>query len=268
MTRTGDVGIDDFSRPLRAEGGTRNEHQPNQQPPLVSIIIVAYRNREEVAALIDNIAPFRGSDLELVIIDGGSDDGTLELLQNRNQEIDYWMSAPDRGIYDAMNRGLDSASGEFILHLNAGDRLCAVPWETLRQHAKAKVDVVSCRVLADDEVFVPCTNIRSKIGNTWHHQGTFYRKAAHLGYDATYRVFGDFDHNQRLIKAGCVVKYDPCIVATHKGGGVSLKEARNGEIYRSVKANFGWFYLILAWLRDIRVDLRHWILEKRRSSAE
>jgi hypothetical protein len=146
--------------------------------------------------------------------------------------------------------------------------LLAIPWDALRQHAAAKVDVVCCRVLADGRVFTPRTNFISKISNTWHHQGTFYRKVAHLGYDVTYRVFGDFDHNQRLIKSGCMVRYNPCIVSTHKGGGISLTQARNGEIYRSVKSNFGMFYLLLTWLRFLRLDVRHLILKSQKGSAQ
>jgi glycosyltransferase involved in cell wall biosynthesis len=231
--------------------------------PLITIIIVAFRDREEVAALIENIAPYLEMDVELVIIDGGSDDGTLELLRSQDEVVNYWLSEPDRGIYDAMNKGLAAAQGEYILHLNAGDRLRVVPFEALRRHAAANVDVVSCSVLIDgDAKFVARTGILSKIANTWHHQGTFYRRTTHLGYDASYRTHGDFDHNQRMLKAGFQVKCDPTTVADHQSGGASMIDKKRLETYRSVKANFGWPYFILARMFYEFLDVRSWIRDK------
>lgn len=244
----------------RFEGGARKAFQAGQQAPLVSIIVVVFKDRNEVAALMDNISPFRSSDLELVIIDGGSNDGTLELLQANNQRVDYWLSEPDSGIYDAMNKGIAAAQGKYVLHINAGDRLRAIPWEALRKYAETKVDVVCCRVLIDGKVeFVSRTSFLSKIDNTWHHQGTFYRRAAHLGYDTTYRTHGDFDHNQRMLRAGRAVKDDPCTVADHQSGGVSMADTGHREIFRSVTANFGRYYLMLSWLRFKLMDIRAWV---------
>lgn len=267
MARGSDMTIDN---PLlrRFEGGSRKAFQAGQRAPLVSIIVVVFKDRNEVASLVDNISPFRSSDLELVIIDGGSGDGTVELLQANNQRVDYWLSEPDSGIYDAMNKGIAAAQGEYVLHINAGDRLRAIPREALRKYAEAKVDVVCCRVLIDGKVeFVSRTSFLSKIDNTWHHQGTFYRRTAHLGYDATYRTHGDFDHNQRMLKAGRAVKDDPCIVADHQSGGVSMVERGYRERYRSVRTNFGWPYLMLARLRFLLMDIRHWMRKSHRSSS-
>lgn len=246
--------------PGRSSGGRRSNGDIPISPPLLSVVIVVFRDRDELRQVIESILPHKNQDMELIVIDGASDDGTVELLHTFDSQIDYWISQPDSGIYDAMNKGLKAASGEYILHLNAGDRLRAVPWEALRQHAKAKVDVVCCRVLIDGEIeFVSRTSFLSKIDNTWHHQGTFYRRVAHLGYDATYRMAGDFDHNQKLLKAGCVVKNNSCIVADHQSGGASMAEAGHSEIYRSVRANFGWPCLILSGLRFKLMDIRNWV---------
>ncbi len=88
---------------------------------MVSIVVVLYRDREECIRLLDNILTFDPLHFELVVIDGSSDDGTVEVLQERDDKIDYWLSEPDSGIYDAMNKGIAAAHGEYVLHLNAGD---------------------------------------------------------------------------------------------------------------------------------------------------
>lgn len=245
-------------------GGRRLSRGVPAPCPLLSVVVVVFHDRDELRLVIESILPHKNQDLELIIVDGGSDDGTVELLHDFDSWIDYWLSEPDRGIYDAMNKGIKASSGEYILHLNAGDRLREVPWEALRQHAKDEVDVVCCKVLIDGEVeFVSRTSFLSKIDNTWHHQGTFYRRAAHLGYDATYRAGGDFDHNQRLLRGGCSIAEDSCIVADHQSGGFSMKETGHVEIYRSVRENFGWPYLMLSWLRFLLRDVRDLIRTRR-----
>ena len=239
-------------------GGRHSNVEAERPRPLISVVIVVFRDRDELRQVIESILPHANQELEIIVIDGGSDDGTVELLHTFDPWIDYWLSESDSGIYDAMNKGVKAASGDYILHLNAGDRLRSLPWEALRRHAEDKVDVVCCRVLIDGKVeFISRTSFLSKIDNTWHHQGTFYRRDAHLGYDATYRMAGDFDHNQRLLRAGCSVQDNPSIVADHRSGGVSMAEKGHREIYRSVRANFGRFYLTISWLRFKLRDIRN-----------
>jgi glycosyltransferase involved in cell wall biosynthesis len=246
-------------------GGTRLNAGSQVPRPLLSIVIVVFRDRDELHRIIESIAPHKTPDMEIIVIDGASQDGTVELLQSLDPLIDYWLSEPDSGIYDAMNKGLKAARGEYILHLNAGDRLLKVPWAALRQHAGNTVDVICCAVLIDSKVeFKSSTGLLSKLDNTWHHQGTFYRRAAHLGYDATYRICGDFDLNQRLLNTGCVVQHDPSIVADHQSGGVSMVDTSRNEIYRSVRANFGRHYLMFSRLRFTLMDTRKWFARKLR----
>lgn len=218
--------------------------------PLVSIIVVAFRDRDEVACLIENIAPYLGPDVELVIIDGGSDDGTRELLQARNDEVDYWLSEPDGGIYEAMNKGIAAATGQYVLHLNAGDRLLNVPSAELLQCLQDSVDVACFRVQLDGGVVHAPKGVRRLlIENTWHHQGTFYRRQTHLGYDPTYSVYGDFDHNQRIAKAQRSFRTFPEIVSSHYNPGLSGSKAHFAEVYRSIRKNSGVLYVALAFLQ-------------------
>ncbi len=245
-----------MSEAVRFQGGSR-PNRPVGPPPIVSIVVVVFREREEFERLIANLVPFRGPEVELIVIDGGSDDGTVDRLQERNGEIDFWLSAPDSGIYEAMNKGIAAARGEYVLHINAGDRLLDLPLAPLKMLAKRPVDVVCCRVLEDDShLFRPRNDWLLRFDNTWHHQGTFYRRAAHLGYDESYRVFGDFDHNQRLRRAGCSVESLTMIVATHETDGVSRNKGTRNEIFRAIRSNFGALHLIPAFLRFQLLRLR------------
>ncbi|MGD0442386.1 MAG: glycosyltransferase family 2 protein [Edaphobacter sp.] len=239
------------------EGGTKLTGRTITLAPLVSIIIVVFRDREELQQVIESILPHVKQDIELIVIDGGSDDGTVELLHRFDDKIDYWLSEPDKGIYDAMNKGVAASRGEFVLHLNAGDRLTQIPSDSLRQCLKDDIDVASFRVLMDGkDVYIPRDGLKMRIDNCWHHQGTFYRRSKHLGYNPEYHICGDFDHNQRLIKAGCSVRLLPEIVAEHQNNGISMDKMARKEILRSIHEHFGVAYIPIALARLKLNDLR------------
>jgi glycosyltransferase involved in cell wall biosynthesis len=232
-------------------GGSRcSNNEVRSVRPLISIIIVVFQDREELRQIIQSILPRWGQDVELIVIDGGSDDGTVELLRNSDGQIDYWMSEADSGIYDAMNKGVAASSGEYIFHLNAGDRLVQMPLASLRQCLDDGIDVASFRVIMDGkDVYTPKNGFPMKIDNWWHHQGTFYRRSSHLGYDPQYRICGDFELNQRLLKAGVSVRLLPDIVAEHQNNGVSSHPSSRKEIFRSIRLHFGILYLFIAFVR-------------------
>jgi glycosyltransferase involved in cell wall biosynthesis len=231
-------------------GGRRSNNEARGTRPLVSIIIVVFQDREELRQIIQSILPRRAQGVELIVIDGGSDDGTVELLHSLDDQIDYWISEADSGIYDAMNKGVAASSGDYIFHLNAGDRLVQIPLASLRLCLNDSIDVVSFRVLMDGkDVYIPKSGFPMKIDNWWHHQGTFYRRSSHLGYDTEYRICGDFEHNQRLMKAGVAVRLLPDIVAEHQNNGVSLHPSSRKEIFRSIRSHFGVIYLSIAFTR-------------------
>jgi len=238
--------------PGRLERDSRNNYwgQGGYSSPLVSVIIVVYQDIEELKALVENVSPLRGENLELIVIDGGSRDGTIDYLLLNSGRTDYWLSENDMGIYDAMNKGVAAARGTYILHLNAGDRLLQLPTEILKQSSKEDIDVVSFQVLIDGkEIFTPRNGFKMRVANFWHHQGTFYSRLKHLGYDVTYKICGDFDHNQRLIKSGCQARLLPLIVAEHKNNGISMQSSAQREILRSVRAHFGVTYSFIAFIR-------------------
>jgi glycosyltransferase involved in cell wall biosynthesis len=240
----------------RQEGGRRIRGDIRAEQPLVSIIMVVFRAREELKNLLDNVFGLDTSGFELIVVDGGSQDGTVELLRYWDEKIDYWVSEPDSGIYDAMNKGIAAAQGEYILHLNEGDRLTSLPHEALAMCLAQGVDVASFPVITEGEIFYPRTGFLLRIVNTWHHQGTFYRRSRELGYDARYRAMGDFDLNQRLFKSGKTVRLFDQVVSCHRNDGISAGKIALRELYRTIRKNFGTPYVVLAFLRFKYLGLR------------
>ncbi len=111
----------------RQEGGRRFLSPSSEKTPLVSIIIVVFRAKHELQSLLESIFAIASPEVEVIVIDGGSDDETINLLREWSDRIEYWLSEPDTGIYNAMNKGLTAATGDYILHLNAGDKLRRIP---------------------------------------------------------------------------------------------------------------------------------------------
>jgi hypothetical protein len=106
---------------LRTRGYTKSTLIADQ--PLISVITVVFNGERYLEQTIQSVINQVGSQIEYIIIDGGSTDGTLEILRKYDGQIDYWVSEPDLGLYDAMNKGTAIAVGEYTIHINADDLL-------------------------------------------------------------------------------------------------------------------------------------------------
>lgn len=93
----------------------------HQTPTLISIIVAVFNGAKTLQQCIDSVAQQTYANRELIIIDGGSTDGTVDLLKANDEQIKYWVSEPDKGIYNAWNKGLSQAKGDWICFLGTDD---------------------------------------------------------------------------------------------------------------------------------------------------
>jgi glycosyltransferase involved in cell wall biosynthesis len=233
---------------IRLEGGLRaRAGDVFVQRPSVSVITVVFRAASQIATTITSVLALKDVDVEYIVIDGGSNDGTLEVIKAFDDRIDYWLSEPDGGIYDAMNKGIAHARGTFVVHINAGDRLLRIPRDTL-DDSGPDVAAVSFPVLCSNGTcFTPTNDWRLRIGNSLHHQGTFYRRTSDLAYDTRYRTFADFDLNQKLAQRRRLI-CSSGIVAEHSVDGVSHDRSRFAEVYTIIRRNQGIAWVPVCWL--------------------
>lgn len=101
------------------------------QAPVISIITVVRNGAASIEACINSVAKFASPEIEYIVIDGGSTDGTVEFLRSHESKINFWSSEPDQGIYDAMQKGLKQAHGAWILFLGCDDELAISPAELI-----------------------------------------------------------------------------------------------------------------------------------------
>ena len=91
----------------------------------LSVITVNYNDREGLLKTVKSVVGQSFKDYEYIIIDGGSTDGSVEVLEKYADKITYWVSEPDKGIYNAMNKAIDVAKGEYCIFMNSGDSFCS-----------------------------------------------------------------------------------------------------------------------------------------------
>lgn len=212
---------------------------------LVSILTVVY-NDKSIKQTIDSVIPFLSSEVELVVVDGGSIDGTLELLKSYGDQISKLISEPDKGIYDAMNKAVRIAEGEFVIHINAGDILLCMPIQELKTLNRQNYSGAAFPIKIDGtREHYPHWNWRIKYKAAIHHQGTFYKREI-VNYNIQYKIFSDLDLNQRLYKSGLQFGiFDSPFVANHMSNGLSSSRKYKNELYRLILKNSGIVYLVI-----------------------
>ena len=105
---------------------------------IITVVFNADKSIENtILSVIEQKKRYKNRNIEYIIIDGKSTDNTIDIIKKYNQYIDFWISEPDKGIYDAMNKGIDIAKGEYIFFLGADDILLNLPLNILTK-AKEK----------------------------------------------------------------------------------------------------------------------------------
>ena len=180
--------------------------------PLISIITVVHNAQNNLEEAIEDVENQTYSYKEHIIIDGGSTDGTLDILRKKDKDIAYWVSEADQGIYDAMNKGIDAAEGEWIYFRGVDDTFYSR--DTLKAIFGDRVipdDIAMLLgnvIYADGRLFKSRFNSWLYFKNTVHHQGVFYRSkvfdqfrygdSALGGSNRHYHISGDYQLNFML----------------------------------------------------------------------
>ncbi|SCC58417.1 colanic acid biosynthesis glycosyltransferase WcaE [Kosakonia oryziphila] len=247
---------------------------------LLSIITVAFHNREGVIrthASLAHLAQCKDLSFEWVVVDGGSDDGTREYLETQQEDYPLrFISEPDRGIYDAMNKGIEMASGRFALFLNSGDIFHPDAGQFVRQlQGQKDYTIITGDALLD---FGDGHKIKRSAKPGWYiyhslpasHQAIFFPM---LGlkkwrYDLQYKVSSDYALAARMYKAGYAFKKLSGLVSEFSIGGVST--TNNLELCQDAKKvqrqilQVPGFWAELSWRLRLRTTAKTKALYKKK----
>lgn len=209
----------------------------------ISIITVVLNAADTIEDTLRSVAAQTYPEVEHIVVDGGSTDGTLELIQRHRALIATLISEPDRGIYDAMNKGIAAASGDVVGTLNADDFY--VDTHVLEKIARAFADPAVGACYAD-LVYVD-GNDTNKVVRYWKsrpyadglfekgwlpaHPTFFVRRAVYRqfgGFDVRYRYQADFELSMRLLAVHKLPSvYLPEVIVKMRMGGVSNRSVLN-----------------------------------------
>lgn len=209
----------------QGEGGLRTKgyfKASYPEKPLISIITVVFNGGRYLEETIQSVINQTYDNVEYIIIDGGSTDGTLDIIRKYEDQINYWVSEKDSGIYDAMNKGWVVAN-EFgrVLYIGAGDKILALP--NIKDLKYSNNEILYGTVDLDHKIFHSRANWTLKLGNTLHHQALLVPKYIYheKPFDLNFKVYADYDFNLRLYLSGVKFKYSEEFKAYALPGGLS-----------------------------------------------
>ncbi|MEN8122835.1 MAG: glycosyltransferase family 2 protein [Bacteroidota bacterium] len=205
----------------------------------LSIITISYNDSKNLERTIISVISQTYTDLEYIVVDGGSSDESPEIIKKYEAGINKWISEPDKGIYDAMNKGLKMATGDYILFLNAGDIFYSP--ETLEKIPFEKypnADILYGETLSiDDNGNVLGLNPK-KLPHNLHwkhfrngmvvcHQSILVKRTVAPEYNLEYKLSSDVEWVLKCLKKSKQTVFTGTIIARFLVGGASKK--RHGE---------------------------------------
>lgn len=241
----------------QGEGGLRTKgyfKRSFSEKPLVSVITVVFNGgAENLEQTIRSVVAQTYDNVEYIIIDGGSTNGTVDIIRQYEEAIDYWISEPDEGIYDAMNKGIMLSTGQFLYFLGADDCLFDV------------LDKISSNLTEDFKICYG--NVLKRTNNVIYdrtftlyklfkrnicHQAIFYTRNVLIlkgNFNIRYNTAADYELNLKCwADKNIVFQYCPLLIADSGDGGVSSQI--KDKIFQKDKAiiiknNFGTKYYLL-----------------------
>ncbi|MCI1752958.1 MAG: glycosyltransferase [Flavobacteriales bacterium] len=224
----------------------------------VSVITVCYNSVTEIEETIRSVMVQDHADIEHIVIDGGSTDGTQDKIKRYSECISHFVSEKDAGVYDAMNKGLKLATGDVVAFVNAGDMMATRNTVSYMVRAFEEGD---CDVIYGDALMVDPDDI-TKVKRFWKggeykrenfrkgwmppHLGTYIRKRAYdrFGlFNMELKVSADYELMFRfLYKHKLSARYVPKVLVRFRLGGVSNRSfahvwRANVEVYKAWKLN-------------------------------
>jgi glycosyltransferase involved in cell wall biosynthesis len=212
------------------------EHYESNTRPRVTIVIPTFNSGDALGRCLDSVLGQSFPGWEIVAVDGGSTDGTVELLEATSQRDPRvrFVSGPDRGVYDAMNKGVQLAFGEWILFLGSDDSLYSGDvLERIQPHLQPNLELVygDVRIHGDvpwstgAEIYDGEFDSAKLLERNISHQCIFYRHEVFTrfgGYSLRYRVWADWEFNARIFRH-VRKKHVDVVVANFYAGGLSTQ---------------------------------------------
>ena len=212
----------------------------------ISVVTVSYNAVSTIEDTIKSVVNQTYDNIEYIIIDGGSTDGTVDIIKKYSDKISYWISEPDKGIYDAMNKGILAATGCYVCFIGADDTFFS---NTSLSDVEEKLDIQANCIYYGDVKLRPSGKVYDRnfslfklIRKNICHQAIFYPTSLlkNHRYSLKYKAYSDYYQNILFWGMGIKFKYVPITIANFTIGGFSLKgdkdfmDDRGGIVFKNL----------------------------------
>ena len=199
----------------------------------ISVITISFNAEKHIERTIQSVINQTFSDIEYIIIDGASKDKTVDIIKKYDEKITFWQSEPDKGLYNAMNKGIKQAAGEYLIFMNAGDCFSSKDTVTEIFNSSSELqDVYYGETLIVDEQDkeVGMRRLSTPKELTWKsykrgmrvsHQAFIARVELVDFYDETYKYSSDFDWCINILKKAEKIKNTNLIITRYLDGGLT-----------------------------------------------
>lgn len=230
--------------------------------PRVSIITVVFNGIDLIEKTIQNVLSQTYQNINYVIIDGGSTDGTVDVIKKYSDKIGFWSSGPDSGIYDAMNKGIDAATGEYIWFINVGDEIYET---TTLSKIISGTSIIADVYYGHTQLIYP-KGLVKKIAIppnklTWKslaggrgsivlcHQSVIFKKALVCHYDLTYQFTSDHDWMIQALKKCKIIVNTQLVLSKYALGGFTGKNNLQcwKDRFKIVYKHYGFRFVVRTW---------------------
>lgn len=218
----------------------------------ISVVTVVFNDAKGLKRTIKSVINQTYENVEFIIIDGGSTDGTIDVIKKYEDQTDYWVSEKDNGIYDAMNKGINASTGTWVNFMNAGDVFVdnAVV-SNVNFSSFTNCALIYGKQIQNGKVLKPLDIKKLKIGVIHaNHQSMFFNKnmlGDDLKYDLQYKIYGDYELTNKIyMKYPNQVKYINLTIADFEGGGISsiVSTQKRKDKYKILYSHYGIFGLV------------------------
>lgn len=228
----------------------------------ISVIIPCYNAEKTLQSAIDSVLAQTYPHKEIIIIDGGSTDQSVSIIERNAPNIAYWVSEYDRGVYDAINKGLQASTGQFIYVLGADDQLASDEiFEHVVHHIEPDIDLIfgHVRNIHISHPLVPevhTSQFSSTLiwKNTLHQQSCFYRKTLFESeqFNPDYKILGDYDFHlglwRKKVKTFCLDQTIAICEAAGLSKQVTKKLYKEELRIKNTRLTLGWYLLSIPWV--------------------
>jgi len=240
--------------------------------PKLTVITIVYNNARDIERTVLSVLNQTYPHIEYLVIDGASTDGTLEIMKKYQHRLAMLISEKDKGIYDAMNKGLALATGDYVLFMNSGDEIYANDTVENVFASAPDADIYYGETEMYDENWKSLGQRRHKTPEsfTWKdfkygmsisHQAVYIRRALTEPFDSRYKLSADIDWVIKAAKQAVKIVNTKIFVAKYLVGGMSKKKHRQSLIERFnifskhyglipnifnhlvIAGNLAWYYL-------------------------